>query len=321
MSGQVHAAEIRCEIAKLYRSSTGLLWRTPFLGSRLVRREVVRQYRKKFGHEPQLNPPITFNEHIIHRILFDRDPRLRTVCDKIKVKDLIRERVGQSYTVPTLGIWKTPQQITWDRWPEQFVLKSNHAWAQVRVVPPSPERDIGRLTAEAEQWLAYDYFDVSLEWGYRGIPRQLLAEPLLQSSSGGPVMESHVFTFHGHAALIRLLMGVKGTPARAQCWFDAAGRRLAIRTQAPNFDVDLEESLLTELVQVAEAVAHDFSSMRVDFYLTGDGLRIGELTPYNSGGKRVWETRQLDTALGTLWNRPLDLSAMYPWNSCANGIL
>lgn len=306
-------------ISRLNRVLNSVLWKIPSIEEqRLIRRAIVGQYYKSFGHQPQLNPPITFNEHIIHRILFDRDPRLKIVCDKIRAKEFIRERVDQSYPVSTLGIWDEPRQITWDRWPERFVLKSNHASGTIAVVPPGPERDIDHLTAKAEQWLAYDYFDVSFEWGYRGMQRRLLAEPLLLSPSGGPVTEVQVFTFHGHAALIRFLTGTKGRD-RAQCWFDATGRRLVIQTITPDSDVDLEDDLRTEMVQVAEAIAHDFSSMRVDFFLTADGLRIGELTPYNQAGKQAWRSPELDAVLGRLWNQPLDLSVLDPLEKGARG--
>jgi len=305
-------APLRVLSRKLRRRYVALV-KLPLLGPILLRREIVRRYRRNLGVEPKLNPPVTFNEHITHRILYDRDPRLKIVSDKIAVQEFIRDRVGERYTIPTLGIWESPQQIPWDRLPERFVLKPNHASGRVRIVPPLPERDIDSLMAEAREWLALDFFDASLEWGYRGIPRRLLAQPLLLSPSGGVVVEADVYVFHGRAGLIQILTGEKGTSSRRACWFDAAGNRMTIRMKCPNVDMDIEDDLRAELIEVAEAVARDFSSMRVDFYLTGDGLKIGELTPYTAGGRSHWNPSEIDEVLGTLWNRPLDLSVLSPW--------
>jgi hypothetical protein len=84
------------------------------------------------------------------------------------------------------------------------------------------------LSKLAEQWLIHDYFDVSLEWGYRGIPRRLLVEPFLRSPSGTQALEIEIYTFAGRAALINLINGMKFTPDRTHDWFDATGRRIQV---------------------------------------------------------------------------------------------
>jgi hypothetical protein len=282
---------------RLVRAST---IRVPLIGDTLVRTALFSRHRKKFGTLPCLDPPKTFNEHMLFRILYDRDPRLKVICDKIAVKQFISSRVGSKYVVPMLGAWKHPGEIAWNSLPEKFVLKPSHSSGHFEIVPGSADRDIERLTAKAKKWLRVDYFDLSLEWGYRGIPRRVLAEPLLESPLGGPPVEAHVFTFSGKVALIRLLVGRKLTPERSDAWYDVAGRRLAIKADLPSANIMLPEESRPDIIAIAERISADFSSLRVDFYLTRDGLKVGELTPYSFSAKAEWNPPQLDEKLGRL---------------------
>ena len=103
------------------------LWQAHHNRNLAIANILRRRYKAAFGVLPRLNPPISFNEHILHRKIYDRDPRLRIVCDKLAVRRLIGERVGEEYVVPLLGVWEPPREITWHTLPQKFVLKPNHS--------------------------------------------------------------------------------------------------------------------------------------------------------------------------------------------------
>jgi hypothetical protein len=273
-----------------------------------VRYYLLKRYRTIFGVFPRLNPPVSFNERILHRIIYDRDPTLRIVSDKLAVRGLIEERVGKQYVVPLLGVWERPREIAWYVLPEKFVLKPNHAAGPFAIVDRSVGVNIEALTAEAEEWLSYDYFDRDFEWGYRGLPRRVLAEPFLCSSNGAAAPEAQIYTFSSKAALINILVGTKHSPERRGCWFDVTGRRVAVNRGMPYAEFQLSDRDRQRMVEIAEQVSQGFSSLRVDFFMAINGLKIGELTPYTYGGLAPWDPRELDEKLGQLWNPDCDLS-------------
>jgi hypothetical protein len=284
------------------------------LGRRSVRAELARRYHAALGRQPNIEAPKTYNERILHRILYDRDPRLRTICDKLAVRDFIRQHAGPEFVVPLLGVWKDPASIPWDSLPQRFVLKPNHSSGPVAVVRGDAERDPVALAAKAAEWLRQDYFDVTFEWGYRGIPRRVLAEPLLVGPGGEPLAEAQVLTFHGKAALIRVMTGDKLAPSRRANWFDVQSQALPIRGMTPAGDFVLSASDAGIIVPVAERVAAGFSHLRVDFHLADDGPRICELTPYHLAGRAQWKPPEWDEKLGRLWGaghrRMLDQNGM-----------
>jgi hypothetical protein len=293
---------LRRALSPLARRVRASLRRMPGIGPPLVRAELVRSYTRFHGRPPRLDPPVGFNEHVLHRLLHDRDKRLKVINDKLALRDFIRQRVGADFVVPLLGVWRDPSGIDWAGLPIPFVLKPNHASGHCAFVRTPEDLDPARLAALARGWLRTDYFDEKLEWGYRGLPRRLLAEPLLRGADGGAPPEAQVFTFGGRAHLIRVMTGMKGTPERRDNWFDRDGVRqaaLRLRTQPGSYVLPPEQA--RRLTEVAEQVADGFVHMRVDFYLTESGLKIGELTPYTLAGTVEWSPPDWDERLGRVW--------------------
>ncbi len=288
---------------RMWAQGVQRLRRAPLLGPWLVRRELIRRYIGLHGVAPRLDPPVGFNEHMLYRMLNDRDPLLRRVNDKLEVREVIRERLGADYVVPLLGVWRDPAEVDWDRLRPPFVLKPSHSSGFPIFVRDNAGLDRAELADQARRWLAEDYFDIALEWGYRGLPRRLLAEPLLVGHDGAPPVEVHVFVFSGTAAILRLMTGHKTDDCREDC-FDAQGTRLPVRLRLNRLPGNrvLEPAMARRLACLAERVAAGVSHMRVDFYLTDDGLRIGELTPYTLGGTMRPDPPEWDAIMGRMWS-------------------
>lgn len=268
-----------------------------------TRRNLERSFRRHFGHLPNLATPHTFNERMLHRLVYDRDPRFTVLSDKIAAKDFIARRVGPGYNVPLLGKWRAARHIDWPALPERFVLKPSGDSGKFVLVRGPADRNIDHLRAIARSWLkARRSGRRHPEWGYRGVPPQLLAEPMLVGPDGGTPSEINVFTFGGQAKLIRRFTGRKTLPERRDAWFDATGRQVEIGIATiSSVRMELPDALRIELIEVAEALSAGLDQLRVDFYLTGDGLKVGELTPYSWGGLAQWRAPELDDKLGRLW--------------------
>jgi len=283
---------------------------------------VRRGHFEELGRWPRLAPPETLNERIIHRILYDRDPRLKTISDKIAVKDFIAKAVGDSYPVPLLGQWRRAEDVAWSDLPQAFVLKPNQTSGPFIIAEDKRTADRDAILSEAAGWLRRRMPflpEVRAEWGYQGLPRRIMAEPLLLAPEGGVVREINVFTFGGRAALVRLYSGRKLTKERSDGWFDLDGRQLAIRTNhLLNTPCTIADDIRREAVAVSERLSEGFSSMRVDFYITETGLLVGELTPYSWGGKCHFHPPELDARLGELWHS-LDTSTIPTYAGNAAG--
>ncbi|WP_336800216.1 ATP-grasp fold amidoligase family protein [Kaistia sp. MMO-174] len=287
------------------------LRRLPVLGSPFLRHWHVRRYAAGMGELPRLAPPVTYSEHLLHRILFDRDPRLKIVSDKLAVRELIRERVGETFLVPLIGAWTRPEEIAWDSLPDRFVLKPNHGSGMVALVPDAARLDRAALVTEMRRWLRQDYFDCACEWGYRNLPRRIMAEALLTTETGETPPEVQVMTFHGRAVMMRILTGRKGRETRHANWFDTDGVELSLKSKdIPVGAYRLAPELARALADVAGRVAAGFGHLRVDVYLTDHGLKIGELTAYHASAIVEWNDPRFNELLGRCWRDPSEAEAM-----------
>ncbi|WP_372621837.1 ATP-grasp fold amidoligase family protein [Falsiroseomonas sp.] len=276
--------------------------RLPLVGPRVVRAELTRRFRAANGRAPRLDPPETYNDHMLARILDERDPRFPTFCDKLAMRELVRRELGEAFVVPPLGVWRDPGEIEWDALPERFVLKATHGSGYYAVVRGAADRDPARLAAKARGWLANDYFDTALEWGYRGLPRRLLAEPLLTAPDGGELLEAEAYVFGGHVALLRVLRGTKGRVERRERWFDRAGEPVEMKLVCPIGPVALAPADFAQVVSAAEAFAAGFAHLRVDFAICAEGVKVNEVTAYSLAANGAFVPQSWDARLGRMWS-------------------
>ena len=70
--------------------------------------------------------PKNFNEKLQWLKIYDRRPEYTTYVDKYKVREYITKTIGEKYLIPLIGVWNKPDEIDFDKLPNQFVLKCNH---------------------------------------------------------------------------------------------------------------------------------------------------------------------------------------------------
>ena len=56
---------------------------------------------------------------------------------------------------------------------------------------------------------------------------------------------------------------------------------------------------------MAEKIAKGFDQLRVDFFVTSEGLKIGELTVYHGAGRSNFDPPELDAELGQMWTQSM----------------
>lgn len=275
-----------------------------------TRRRAIQRFSRDFGHAPDLVAPRTYNERMLHRLVYDRDPRLTMLSDKVAAKRYIADQVGSAYNVPLLGQWRDPAGIDWSALPDRFALKPSGDSGRFVLVRDPATRNTEQLEAIARSWLsARRTGRRHTEWGYRGVPPRIIAEPLLTGPDGSTPPEINVYTFGGRVGLIRRFTGRKTLPERRDAWFDPTGRQIEMGVVSiRSARMGLSDAMRTELIDVAEALSRGIDHLRVDFYVTATGLRVGELTPYSWGGHCKWRQPAFDDTVGDLWGGATDYS-------------
>ena len=275
-------------------------------------KSLSRYHEAKLGRAPDIFRPRTFNDHMLRWIIYGRDPKLKIICDKFALRGFLESRVGPELVVPLLRHWDRAEDVDWASLPDSFVIKASHGSGQCLVIEDKAAHDPAVVLAQVKAWLMRDFFELSKEWAYLHLPRRVLIEPVLRPHAGEPLVEVQVYTFGGKAKLINTMMGQKGQKGeegRKGAWYRLDGRRLDLATgKLKSTDLPVGDSVRAQLVEIAERACQGFKALRVDFYLTDQGPKIGELTPYTGGGRNTFLPAERDEQLGRLWTEDYDLA-------------
>lgn len=177
----------------------------------------------------------------------------------------------------------------------------------VAIVPDAASMDRPGIEVQMRDWLRQDYFDRAYEWGYLKLPRRLLAEAMLKGPEGDAAPEVQVMTFHGQAVVMRVLTGRKGRETRHANWFDTEGEELSLKSRdIPVGTYRMAPEVARMLSETAGRAASGFDHLRVDFYLTDAGPKIGELTAYHASAIVEWNDLRFNEVLGRCWSDPAE---------------
>lgn len=97
--------------------------RTFFVSDEKYRR---MKFRKIFNQDLDLSQPLTLNEKINYRMVFNRDFFLTIIADKIAVRDYVEMMVGDKHLVPLLAVFDKIRPHDFEGLPDSFAIKCNH---------------------------------------------------------------------------------------------------------------------------------------------------------------------------------------------------
>jgi TupA-like ATPgrasp len=260
-------------------------------------------FRELHGYWPDFRNPRSFSEKVWHRGMFDRDPRLTMLSDKLLSRDYIAARVGPEHLVPVLWSGEDPDAIPFDELPAKFVLKTNHGCGYNVMVGDKSAIDRAAVRAQLAGYMRQNYCNdigVGLEWAYKNIRPRIMVETLLESPGGSPP-DYKLYCYSGRVEFMQVHAG-RHSATHVQDYHD---RDLNLVPgglgRMPNSGVATRPAKFAEMVRIAEALAGDFSFIRVDLYELDGRIYAGELTCYPGGGIARVFPRELDLLLGEKW--------------------
>jgi hypothetical protein len=258
----------------------------------LARARVMLTYLWRHRRLPDLADARRFTEQVQLRKLHDRDRRQAGLMDKIAAKALARDRLGPEWVTPTL--WRGTALPDRPPFPIPAILKSRHGCNQYAALRALPTPAAWRaLQARAHSWMRGAYGFWLSEWAYRGVPRELLAEPLIGDGSTLP-LDYKIYVFGGVATHVQVHIDRGG--AHRWVLHDRDYRQLV-----PSPDQPARPRSLHAMLAAAEELARDFDFLRIDFYDIGGRPRFGEFCLYPGSGLDPFAADWIDFELGALW--------------------
>lgn len=260
------------------------------------------RYRIVFHRPLHLKNPKTFNEKLQWLKLHDHNPEYHIMADKYKVREYIRNKIGDQYLIPLLGHWNTAEEITFSTLPDRFVLKCTHDSQSIVICTDKQRLDPNQVRAQLGKALNTDYASLGREWAYQGIRPSIVAEKLLVDESGYDLKDYKVFCFNGIPQFIQIDYDRFNGHKRRLYTVDWKLMDVKI-TYPDDPDFVLEKPvLLDELLDISRKLSEGIPFLRVDCYITKEQIYFGELTFYPGCGFEPISPSSYDEEWGTWLN-------------------
>lgn len=249
-----------------------------------------------------LEDPRTFNEKINWlKLHVNKTPQCSMMVDKYGVRDYIKDKIGEEYLIPLLGVWNTFDEIDFDKLPNEFVLKTTHDSGGIVICNNKSELDISEARKIITKHLHYNYYWRGRELPYKEVTPRIIAEKLMIDKTNKQLKDYKIFCFDGKPMLLFMASdrfskgGVKFT------YYDLNLNLLPIKSKGhernlippviPNWE---------EMKHLAEILSDGFPHLRVDFYNINGKIYFGELTFHHDSGIVPIEPKEWEYKLGDM---------------------
>lgn len=293
------------------RFLNGLLLKlSPFLPDKFFLSCMVRV---RCGYWPNWKNPQTFSEKIQWLKLYNRRPEYTTMVDKYAVKKYVADTIGEEYVIPTLGIWDKPEDIEWERLPNQFVLKTTHGGGNTGVVICKDKSNFDRQKAieKLNKSLKQDIYRTLREWPYKNVPRRILAEQYIEPRPDTQDLPDYKwFCFSGEPRYCQVITN-RSTEETID-FFDADWNHQDFIGLLPSKNSSLKHSDKTperptdleKQVRIAKELSKEYPFSRIDLYSLNNETYFGEITFYPASGFGRFEPNKYNELLGEMLKLP-----------------
>jgi hypothetical protein len=268
-----------------------------------------RRFQRKLGYWPDFHNPQTFNERTQHKKLFDRNPLLPIVSDKYQVRKYIIDTLGEEgkeYLIPLLAVAKYPEDIDFKNLPDEYIIKANHGGGTNLIVRKDSSLNQEEIIKRCYKWLFRAYGLSSFQWAYTRIKKRIIVEELLTSESGGIPEDYKFHIINGKCQFIQVDYERHGQ-THSRTHYDTDWNQLPFTSRHASKTVTESPTRLVEMIERSIQLAKPFEYTRVDWYVIGDRIFLGELTQYPGNGTMPFLPASYDKKTGQLWENNLNV--------------
>ena len=239
-----------------------------------------RVFYKSLGYRLNLQNPVSFNEKIIWKKIYDRNPLLPVTADKVKVRSyikvILKEKQAKEILIPLLYVTDKPEIIPFKKLPPEFIVKANHG-SGYNIIVKNSHYNKEEIIKTCRRWLRTPYDREGVEWAYQSIRRKILIEKLLHEDNLNSPIRYNFHMFHGKCKLIRVV--IDGNKKLTVSTYDEKWNFLSVKKQnRPQGNIIPKPKNYDKMLEIAEKLSNYFDYVRVDLYNLQGKIYFGELT-------------------------------------------
>jgi len=260
-------------------------------------------YRLKTGRKLNLKNPVGFNDKMNWLKLHNINKSYSNYVDKIKAKEIVKDKIGEEHVIPLIGVWDRFDDIDFSKLPNSFVLKCNHDSGSAKVIKNKndlTEQDIKSLRKHFKHRLKTNMFYFAREYPYKKLKPQIFAEKYMVDESNYELKDYKFYCFNG-VPEIYYIAKERGPDTRMD-FYDMKCNHLDIVNIHYNSDHPVigKPPHFEEMVEIAKTLSKGFPFVRIDLFSTKDNVYFAEYTFFAGAGLYLFEPEKWEKHLGDL---------------------
>lgn len=277
---------------------------------------IKKQFKNTLGYDLNISEPKTFNEKLQWLKLYYHNPVITKCADKYLVREYVKEKIGEEYLIPILGVWDNPDDIDFDSLPNQFVLKVNWGSGQNVVVEDKSKLNLEAIRKKLKYWMEpfSNHYYYSFEWQYKNIQPKIICEKYIKINKEKS-FEIHMLCFNNNIKYIySYILGGSHDSKYEYIIYDENWNKQPMFFYE-KFDYDnkyMGKPKHFELMKkLANKLSSDFPFVRVDFYYIDEIIYFGELTFTPGAGYNKYISMDWEYNIGALLELPEEKKIEY----------
>lgn len=256
-------------------------------------------YKAQLNKELDLKNPKTFNEKLQWIKLYDQNLEYCKMVDKYNVRSYVKDKLGEQYLIPCLGVWDNSEKINFSKLPDEFVLKCTHDSGSVIICKNKKKLDVEKTKKILKKHLKKGSFYYGREWPYKNLKPRIIAEKLMTDFESGDLFDYKIHCFNGEPKVI-LVCSERHKSGLKEDWFTTNWEHLPIRrpTHCNNINTPKKPLCLNKMLELAKTLAKDIPFSRIDFYFAGGKIYFGEITFFPASGYTAFIPDEYDRIMG-----------------------
>lgn len=271
-------------------------------------------FRHTVGYPLNLEKPTTFNEKMQWLKLNYQTKQQVILADKVAVRSFVEEKIGADHLIPSIGVYDRVEDIPWEKLPNRFVLKCNHASTANIVCTDKSKLDIGDAKRKLRRWMGQSWYWYGREWPYKHIKPRILAEEFIDDGHQTGLVDYKFFCFDGQPRALFVARDRQSQDEETKFdFYDLDWNWLPIINGHPNAKEPMERpAALEEMIRLSKVLSAGFPHVRVDWYCIKDKVLFGEMTFYHFSGFTPFVPSSWDKTFGEWLTLPTEPQLLGP---------
>ena len=283
--------------------------KTPYINILFNRENIYKNELKKWWVKIKkrkliIDRPKTFNEKIQWLKLYDTTPIKTYLSDKYLVRKWVKDKIGEEYLIPLLGIYDQIEDINFEELPQDFVIKCNHGSNYNIIVKEKTQFNFTDAKLKIDKWMNEDYaFKNGLELQYKDIQHKIIIEKYMDDGTGD-LRDYKFHCFDGKPKFIWIDSDRHTNHSRNL--YDLKWNQLPymINTHYFPFPSPNKPKLLNKMIEISSILSEGFVYARVDLYIIDEKIYFGEITFTSSSGTEEIIPKKFESKLASFIKLP-----------------